>query len=99
MDLDVKVIDLARDLLMTVILIAGPMLVVGLVVALSGVAAQAWVSTLQIRSDRILSEQPHRMPTAEARMHPLHVRAVAAVGPSQESMRAILGDWAVPPPG
>jgi hypothetical protein len=76
----------------------GP-LVIGLLVAGSGLAAQGWVSTLQIRSDRMLEEQPHRMPTAEARMHGAHVRAIAAVGPSQEHMRSVLGDWAVPPPG
>ena len=44
MDLDVQVIDLARDLLLTVILIAGPVLTVGLIVGVSVSVFQALTS-------------------------------------------------------
>jgi flagellar biosynthetic protein FliQ len=44
MDLDVQVIDLARDLLLTVILIAGPVLAVGLIVGVAVSVFQALTS-------------------------------------------------------
>ena len=43
-DLDLRVIDLARELLFTVLLIAGPMLVVGLIVGVSVSLFQALTS-------------------------------------------------------
>ena len=43
-DLDLRVIDLARDLLFTVILIAGPVLIVGLIVGVSVSLFQALTS-------------------------------------------------------
>ena len=44
MDLDVKVIDLAREMLFTVLIIAGPMLAVGLVVGVCVSVFQALTS-------------------------------------------------------
>lgn len=44
MDLDLKVIDLAREVLFTVLLIAGPMLIVGLIVGVIVSVFQALTS-------------------------------------------------------
>lgn len=44
MDLDLKVIDLAREVLFTVLLIAGPMLIVGLIVGVVVSVFQALTS-------------------------------------------------------
>lgn len=44
MDLDLKVIDLAREMLFTVLLIAGPMLIVGLIVGVVVSVFQALTS-------------------------------------------------------
>lgn len=44
MDLDLRIVDLARDLLLTTIIVAGPVLIVGLVVGVAVSLFQALTS-------------------------------------------------------
>jgi hypothetical protein len=68
------------------------MVVVGL-----GVAANLWLSVLQVRSATILEEDPQRMVRARARMLPAHIATVASIERHHAELRARLGDGAAPP--
>lgn len=60
-----------------------------------GVAANLWLVHLERRSEALLEADPRRMPTAAARMHPVHEATVAEIPHHHALLRARLGDRAV----
>jgi hypothetical protein len=61
-----------------------------------GVAANLWLSVLQIRSEALLDQDPQRMQRARARMLPAHLATVAAIERHHAELRARLGNGAAP---
>jgi hypothetical protein len=64
-----------------------------------GVAANLWLSVLQVRSATILEEDRQRMSRARARMLPAHVATVGTIERHHADLRARLGEGAAPPIG
>jgi hypothetical protein len=61
----------------------------------AGLVANLWLLDLERRSEALLDADPLRMPTAAARMHPLHEATVAEIPHHHAQLRARLGARAV----